>query len=80
MLCTGENHIEKDLSELLVPLSVSRRSHTSLSECSSIGNEKTDLGATKGHRKHQLSETSDGSYSSDSSGEFYAQEVNIYIV
>lgn len=62
----GESYIERDLSELLLPINISRN-HNSSSECST-----TDKGT---HRKHQLSEASDGSCSSDSSGEYYAHEV-----
>uniref|UniRef100_A0A1B6DBI2 CUE domain-containing protein n=1 Tax=Clastoptera arizonana TaxID=38151 RepID=A0A1B6DBI2_9HEMI len=70
----GGNTIEKDLSEILLPLSVSQRSHNS-SECSSICGEKYDNSVK--NRKHQLSETSDGS--SDSSSEFYTQDENNYV-
>lgn len=65
-LCeNSESYIERDLSELLIPINISRN-HNSSSECST-----TDKGT---HRKHQLSEASDGSCSSDSSGEYYAHE------
>lgn len=59
---------ERDLSELLVPLSVSERVRNS-SECSS--------GGVKSVRGHNFSEASDGSCSSDSSSEYCAHEVTI---
>ncbi|XP_024082990.1 CUE domain-containing protein 2 isoform X2 [Cimex lectularius] len=62
----GDSYIERDLSELLIPISLSRNRNSS-SECSSGGKGKS-------HRKHQISEASDGSCSSDSSGEYYAHE------
>ncbi|XP_075218024.1 CUE domain-containing protein 2 [Lycorma delicatula] len=67
-----DNQIEHQLSEMILPLSVTRRNHNSSSECSSVSVE-SNL-SFKHKRKHLLSETSDGSYSSDSSGEFYNQE------
>ncbi|XP_073990366.1 CUE domain-containing protein 2 isoform X1 [Rhodnius prolixus] len=67
----SDSFIERDLSELLVPIALSR-THNSSSECSSTGKSKSQ-------RKHQLSEASDGSCSSDSSGEYYAHEdINDY--
>ncbi|CAB0002281.1 unnamed protein product [Nesidiocoris tenuis] len=66
-----ESLFDRDLAEFLVPLSIDQpthRTHNSSSECSST----TDKG--KIHRKHQLSEASDGSLSSDSSGDYYAHE------
>uniref|UniRef100_A0A0A9YP72 CUE domain-containing protein 2 n=1 Tax=Lygus hesperus TaxID=30085 RepID=A0A0A9YP72_LYGHE len=63
---SNESTFDRDLSEYLVPLTIDR-THNSSSECSS-----TEKG--KPHRKHQLSEASDGSLSSDSSGEYYAHE------
>lgn len=67
----SDSYIERDLSELLIPMNVSRK-HNSSSECSSNGKGTTQ-------RKHKLSEASDGSCSSDSSGEYYAHEdINRY--
>ena len=68
-----DSYIERDLSEYLIPITI-QRNHNSSSECSSIGIGGNENG--KSHRKHRLSEASDGSCSSDSSGEYYAHEVS----
>ncbi|KAL1117900.1 hypothetical protein AAG570_004213 [Ranatra chinensis] len=60
----NDSYIERDLSELLIPLTLTRM-HNSSSECSSVGN-------TFGNNEY--CEASDGSCSSDSSGDYYAHE------
>ncbi|XP_022200780.1 CUE domain-containing protein 2 [Nilaparvata lugens] len=70
-----ENHLDFELSEMLVPMSVSQRSQNSpppteaSTEKEKVETNSDSTNSTK--RTHLLSETSEGSYCSDSSGEFY---------
>lgn len=71
----GNKNIIKDLAALMRPLEVIRsRNPSNSSECSSNSNNSAANNGEIPPRKHRLSEGSDASCTSDSSGEYYAHE------